>query len=73
MNPYNCYDACHYRYEVSDEMIGIVYGGKENKKFGSFLTKDNIDNYLSERKRAYVNVIEEYKKIGTVELRESDA
>jgi hypothetical protein len=73
INPYNFYNCTHYYYEVGDEMIGIVYGEKENKNFGTLLTKDNIDNYISDRREAYAEIVEEYKETGTVELEGRDA
>lgn len=73
MNPYNFYNDEHYYYEVGDEMIRIVYGGKENTEFGTLLTKDNIDDYISFRREVYAKIVEEYKTTGTVELEGRDA
>lgn len=67
-NPYNFYNPEHYYYEVGEEMIRIVYGDKQNEKFGTLLTKNNIYEYLGERRSQYNAIIDEYNHTGTVKL-----
>jgi hypothetical protein len=60
-NPYNFADTVHYRKEIADKMLSIIFGEEEalNDDWGILLTKENIDNYLKKREEKYY----EFKKI----------
>ncbi len=75
MNPYNFYNFTHYSNEVADLQVDIMYGLEEPGQYGGFgiyLTEDNIDEYLKQRKADFLKLKEEYVQTGTVQAKGID-
>ncbi len=69
MNPYNFYNFTHYSKAVADLQVDVMYGLEEPGQyngFGVYLTMDNIDEYLRQRKADYLRLKDEYLQTGTV-------
>lgn len=69
MNPYNFYNFTHYSKAVADFQVDVMYGLEEPGQFngfGVYLTMDNIDEYLKQRKADYLRLKDEYLQTGTV-------
>jgi hypothetical protein len=60
-NPYNYTDLVHYRKEIGDKMLSIIFGEEEalNDDWGILLTNNNINDYIKRREEKYY----EFKKI----------
>ena len=66
-NPYNFYDYEHYNNIVADEELHFIFGNSTlTQEFGYHLTRDNITEYLIERKRDYVDMMKEYEETGEI-------
>ncbi len=75
MNPYNFYNFTHYSTQVADLQTDIMYGLQEPGQyngFGIYLTEDNIDEYLRQRKADYLALKEEYLQTGTIAVKGLD-
>ena len=68
MNPYNFVNRKHYNNNVADLMVNTMYGQSSYEGFGIYLTKDNINDYLKERKTKFEQLKEEFETTGTVAL-----
>ena len=68
LNPYNFVNEGHYNNTVADLMVNIMYGKAQREGFGIVLTKENIEEYLAERKADYERLKAEYEETGTVAL-----
>lgn len=68
LNPYNFVNRKHYNSAVGDLMINTMYGGESQEGFGIYLTQDNIDDYLKQRKADFDRLKEEFDATGTVTL-----
>jgi hypothetical protein len=69
LNPYNFVDEGHYRKEMADKMLGIIFGLEEPEDdWGILLSPENIDAYLDRRKAAYYRLKKEYEETGTIPL-----
>lgn len=68
MNPYNFVNRKHYNNNVADLMVNTMYGQYSYEGFGIYLTKDNINDYLKERKTKFEQLKEEFETTGTVAL-----
>lgn len=68
MNPYNFYDNNHMLVSVSEKMIDTMYGIEKLENFGIYVTKDNVEDYIEQRKHVLVGLREEYEKYGELTL-----
>lgn len=68
LNPYNLIDDSHYFRETGDAILSVVFGGNEIDDFGVLLTKDNIDDYIKERRKGYEKLKLEWEKTKNVQL-----
>lgn len=68
LNPYNFINEGHYKNVVADAMVDTMYGKGSRENFGILLTKDNIDEYIQNRREAYQKLKKEYEETGTVQL-----
>ena len=68
LNPYNFVNRKHYNTAVGDLMINTMYGGESVEGFGIYLTKDNIDDYLKQRKADFDELKLEFETTGTIAL-----
>jgi hypothetical protein len=66
-NPYNFVDRYHYRKEMADKMLRIVFGQEAPEDdWGILLTPETIDAYLERRKATYYRLKKEYEETGTL-------
>lgn len=72
LNPYNFIDRKHYNNAIGDLMINTMYGQDSYDGFGIYLTQDNIDDYLKQRKADFERLKAEYEATGTVALQGID-
>lgn len=49
-------------------MVDTMYGKGSRENFGILLTKDNIDEYIQNRRESYQKLKKEYEETGTVQL-----
>ena len=68
LNPYNFINEGHYKNVVADAMVDTMYGKGSRENFGILLTKDNIDEYIQNRRESYQKLKKEYEETGTVQL-----
>ena len=69
MNVYNFINTKHYDRDVALRMLDIMYGKDANEDgFGILLTKDNVHEYLAQRRDDYNRLKEEYETTGTLQL-----
>ena len=68
LNPYNFYDDAHAFYEVNELVIDTIKGTKSYEGFGKYVTKDNVYEYLQERRTDFYKLQKEYEETGTVKL-----
>lgn len=68
LNPYNFYDDAHAFYEVNELVIDTIKGTNSYEGFGKYVTKDNVYEYLQERRTDFYKLQKEYKETGTVKL-----
>ena len=66
-NPFNFRDSKHNLDTVSWVIAARLYG-YDPYGFGRYVTRDNVDEHLIERKRVFNELKEEYEKTGTVEI-----
>lgn len=72
-NPFNYYNARHYYYEMGDLMIDRMSGKTtEHEDFGVYLTKDNIAEELSRRRKETDKIRRYYEETGTIPLTNYD-
>jgi hypothetical protein len=69
-NPYNFVDHAHYRREMGDKMLDIIFNKDPptDDDWGLLLTPDNINEYLDRRKETYAALKAMYEKSGTMML-----
>lgn len=68
MNPYNFYDDNHMLVSVSEKMIDTMYGIGQLENFGIYVTKDNVEEYIEQRKDIITGLRVEYEKQGELTL-----
>lgn len=68
LNPYNFYDDAHAFYEVNELVIDTIKGTNSYEGFGKYVTKDNVYEYLQERRTDFYKLQKEYEETGTVKL-----
>lgn len=68
LNPYNFYDDAHAFYEVNELVIDTIKGTNSYEGFGKYVTKDNVYEYLQERRTDFYKLKKEYEETGTVKL-----
>lgn len=68
MNPYNFYDNNHMLVSVSEKMIDTMYGIGQLENFGIYVTKDNVEEYIEQRKNVLISLKEEYERYGELAL-----
>ena len=68
LNPYNFYDDAHPFYEVVELMIDTINQRNNYKNFGTYITKDNIYDYLQDRREDFTELKYEFELTGTVNL-----
>ena len=69
LNPYNFYDDAHPFYEVVELIIDTIAGKNSYNGFGFYVTKDNIYDYLQQRRKDFYELKLEFEQNGTVMLR----
>lgn len=68
-NPFNYYNARHYYYEMGDLMIDRMSGRTtEHEDFGIYLTKENIAEEISRRKKETDKIRKYYEETGMIPL-----
>ena len=67
-NPYNFYDDAHAFYEVIDLVVDTINGTNSYEGFGKLVTKDNVYEYLQERRADFYELKKEYEETGTITL-----
>lgn len=72
LNPYNFFNARHYTLAVGDLMIDTMFGADSRNGFGRLVTKDNVLDYLQDRRAQYMELKKEYEQTGTVTLYDMD-
>ena len=70
LNPYNFYDDAHPFYEVVELIIDTISGKNSFKGFGYYVTKDNVYDYLQQRRNDFYELKYEFEQTGTVKLGE---
>ncbi len=68
LNPYNFYDDAHAFYEVNNFVIDTINGKASYEGFGKYITKDNVYDYLQERRKDFYELQKEYEETGTIKL-----
>lgn len=72
-NPYNFFDNSHYNYEIANAEIKFIFDDLEiDQEFGVHLTKDNILDYLYDRKLKFNQMLEELDETGTISYGDYD-
>jgi hypothetical protein len=72
LNPYNFYDDAHAFYEVIELIVDTINGTDSYEGFGEYITKDNVYEYLQERRTDFYNLKQEYEETGTITLQGYD-
>jgi hypothetical protein len=68
-NPYNFFDESHYRNEIGDKMLRVIFNHEAViDDWGILLSKDNIDAYLERRKAQYLVLKNNYEESGNIPL-----
>ncbi|MDR1902717.1 MAG: hypothetical protein LBQ88_10610 [Treponema sp.] len=69
-NPYDFADGGHYRREMGDKMLHIIFGQEPagDDDWGILLTRDTIDAYLERRKNTYLELKKLYEETGAMVL-----
>lgn len=65
-NMFNFTNATHLYTQSINHMIGQIFGIEPDDGSGVYVTKENVEEYLSERQKRYDALMEEYAKTGTV-------
>ena len=68
LNPYNFYDDAHPFYEVVELMIDTISGRNSYLGFGCYVTKDNVYEYLQQRRTDFYDLEYEFEQTGSVRL-----
>ena len=69
LNPYNFYDDAHPFYEVVELIVDTIASRNSYKGFGTYITKDNVYDYLQQRRTDFYELKYEFEQKGTVNLR----
>lgn len=69
LNPYNFYDDAHTFYEAIDLIIETINGTNSYEGFGEYITKDNVYDYIQQRRKDFYELKYEYEQTGTVILK----
>ena len=71
LNPCNFYEKRHYTDELADLEIDIMNGAKDGEDydgFGIYLTPENVDDYLNQRRSDWRELKAEFEETGDVAL-----
>ena len=68
LNPYNFYDDAHPFYEVVELIVDTIAGRNSYDGFGFYVTKDNVYDYLQQRRTDFYELKYEFEQTGTVKL-----
>ncbi len=71
-NPYNFYDTIHYNDIMGNKVIKEVFGKEQTELKGIKLTKENVDEYIANRRKKFTDMLEEYKNTGTIQYQSYD-
>lgn len=69
LNPYNFYDDAHPFYEAVELIVDTIAGKNSYEGFGYYVTKDNVYDYLQQRRKDFAEIRYEFEQTGTVNLR----
>ena len=69
LNPYNFYDDAHPFYEVVELIVDTISEKNSYNGFGFYVTKDNVYEYLQQRRTDFYELKYEFEQKGTVNLR----
>lgn len=69
LNPYNFYDDAHTFYEAIDLIIETIKGTNHYEGFGEYITKDNVLDYIKQRKQDFYDLKYEFEQTGTITLK----
>lgn len=69
LNPYNFYDDAHPFYEVVELIIDTIAGTNSYDGFGFYVTKDNVHDYLQQRREDFFELKYEFEQTGSITLR----
>ena len=72
LNPYNFYDDAHTFYEAIDLIIETINGTNKYEGFGEYITKDNVYDYINQRRKDFYELKYEFEQTGTVILKGQD-
>jgi hypothetical protein len=68
-NPFNFVDEAHYRKEIGDKMLRVIFDQEPvADDWGVLLSKDNIGAYLERRKARYFTLKKNYEEKGSIPL-----
>jgi hypothetical protein len=68
-NPFNFVDGAHYRKEIGDKMLRVIFDQEPvADDWGVLLSKDNIGAYLERRKARYFTLKKNYEESGSIPL-----
>lgn len=68
-NPFNFVDNAHYRKEMGDKMLRVIFNQEEAvDDWGVLMSKDNIGAYLERRKARYFTLKKNYEENGSIPL-----
>ena len=62
LNPYNFYDDAHPFYEVVELIIDTIAGKNSYSGFGFYVTKDNVYDYLQQRRKDFYELKFEFEQ-----------
>jgi hypothetical protein len=70
LNPYNFVDDGHYRREMADKMLHIIFNKERlyDEDWGLLITPEDIDEYIKRRKEAYFKLKVKYEETGEAPL-----
>ena len=66
LNPYNFYDDAHPFYEFTELTINTIAGKNAYNGFGYYVTKDNVYDYLQQRRHDFYELKYEFEQTGNV-------
>ncbi len=72
MNLYNYADQLHYDVEVADLMVDTMFGKDHYEGFGQIVNRQNVDEYLDQKRADFAKLKQEYEQTGTVALQGRD-
>ncbi|MDR1325671.1 MAG: hypothetical protein LBK00_06510 [Treponema sp.] len=68
-NPYNFVDSAHYRKEMGDKILRVIFNQEEAiDDWGVLASKSTIDAYLERRKSRYFTLKKSYEETGAIPL-----